>query len=136
MKVFLDTNVIFSAILFPNSMPDLAFQKALTYPYTAVTSDYCLEELQRKFLKKFPEKENALNAFFTTLIFSIQIVKTSNRYIEKEAAIRDKKDRPVLRAAIECGADILITGDKDFLESTIKKPQIITAIEFYNNFNY
>ncbi len=27
MKVFLDTNILFSAILFPNSIPDKALQK-------------------------------------------------------------------------------------------------------------
>ena len=44
--------------------------------------------------------------------------------------LRDIKDKPVLRAAIESGADILITGDKDFLESGIEHPQILTSTEF------
>ena len=45
MFVFLDTNILFSAILFPGSTPDKALQKALSYPYKAVTCDYVLEEL-------------------------------------------------------------------------------------------
>lgn len=52
MRVFLDTNIIFSAILFPNSIPDKAFQKALSFPNVAITCDYVLEELQ-------------INVFFT-----------------------------------------------------------------------
>ena len=43
MRVFLDTNIIFSAILFPGSVPDKALQKALQPPYIVVTSDYVLD---------------------------------------------------------------------------------------------
>ncbi len=41
-------------------------------------------------------------------------------------------DRPILRAAIESKADVLLTGDKDFLESGLKNPVIITPAEFLN----
>lgn len=39
-------------------------------------------------------------------------------------------DRPILRAAIEAKADVLLTGDKDFLESGVKNPKIMTPAEF------
>ena len=38
--------------------------------------------------------------------------------------------RPVLSAAIEAKADILLTGDKDYLESGVKRPRIMTPAEF------
>lgn len=44
--------------------------------------------------------------------------------------IRDVSDRPILRAAIRAGADVLLTGDKDFLESGLKNPAIMTPTEF------
>ena len=44
--------------------------------------------------------------------------------------IRDADNRPILRAAIEAGADILLTGDKDFLESSVTKPRIMTVAQF------
>ncbi|MBA1336778.1 MAG: Protein of unknown function DUF132 [Firmicutes bacterium] len=53
---------------------------------------------------------------------------------EKENAIRDTNDRPILRAALAANIDILITGDKDFLESGINNPKIVTAAEFINDF--
>lgn len=56
MRVFLDTNIIFSAILFPGSVPDKALQKALCSPYEAVTCDYVLDELRRNVLKKIPKQ--------------------------------------------------------------------------------
>ena len=49
-----------------------------------------------------------------------------------ETQIRDVNDRPILRAAIEAKADVLLTGDKDFLESGVKKPAIMTPAEFLN----
>lgn len=50
--------------------------------------------------------------------------------IENEQKIRDVKDRPILRAAINADVDILLTGDKDFLEADIEKPRTMTAAEF------
>ena len=47
-----------------------------------------------------------------------------------EAKIRDVNDRPILRAAIEAHADILLTGDKDFLEAGLDNPLILTPAEF------
>ena len=39
-------------------------------------------------------------------------------------------NRPILRAALHAKADILLTGDKDFLESGIDTPKIMTAADF------
>lgn len=123
---------MFSAILFPGSMPDLAFRKALSSPYVAITSDYCLAELKDTFIKKFPKKEDALNAFLASLIFSIQIVQTKSYEFSVEKEIRDEKDRPVLRAAIDSESEYLLTGDKDFLEANIINPKIISSVDFYS----
>jgi predicted nucleic acid-binding protein len=47
-----------------------------------------------------------------------------------ESEIRDVKDRPILRAARKAGVDILVTGDKDFTESSVTQPEIMTATRF------
>lgn len=44
--------------------------------------------------------------------------------------LRDPKDMPILQAAISAKADYLLTGDKDFLESNIKKPMCISPTDF------
>ena len=49
-----------------------------------------------------------------------------------ETQIRDVNDCPILRAAIEAKADVLLTGDKDFLESGVKNPAVMTPAEFLN----
>jgi len=50
--------------------------------------------------------------------------------MSEEQKIRDLKDRPILRAARNAGADLLLTGDRDFLESDITSPRIISAADF------
>ena len=47
-----------------------------------------------------------------------------------EKHIRDVKDCPILRAAIDAKADILLTSDKDFLVSRVITPKIMTPSEF------
>ena len=42
-------------------------------------------------------------------------------------------DRPILRAAIYANADILLTGDKDFLCLDMKHPKCMTAAQFLDN---
>ena len=60
----------------------------------------------------------------------LEVVSTPAVVLPDEALIRDASDRPILRSAIREKADILITGDKDFLESKVTKPRIMTAAEF------
>ena len=55
MKVLIDTNVIISAVLFPESMAAKAFHKALFPPYEPLVSDYILGELYRKFEERFSD---------------------------------------------------------------------------------
>ena len=40
--------------------------------------------------------------------------------------LRDPKDVPVLSDAIQYEVDVLVTGDKDFLEADIKRPIILS----------
>lgn len=47
MLVLIDTNVLISAALFPDSIPALAFMKAVTPPHKAVVCDYSLDEMRR-----------------------------------------------------------------------------------------
>lgn len=48
--------------------------------------------------------------------------------------IRDMKDYPVLYTAIIENVDVLVTGDKDFKEVDIEKPDILTPLEFIVRF--
>ncbi len=66
---------------------------------------------------------------FNALAF-ITLVPTPEEVIGMENQIRDSKDRPILRAALNEGVQLFLTGDKDFLESTVKDPRIISVPDF------
>ena len=46
MKVFIDSNVLFSAALFPGSTPARALYKALTEPNDAIVCEINIDELK------------------------------------------------------------------------------------------
>lgn len=130
MRVMIDTNIFISAALFPNGKAAAALKKALLPPYQPLTCDYVVEELHRKFREKFPNKVTELEAFLYTSLPIIHVFPTPDEVIEAENKIRDPKDRPILRAALSSNTDLFLTGNKDFLESSVKDPRIISVAEF------
>lgn len=130
MKIMLDTNIIISAALFPHGKTAQAFYKALSGAYELVMCDYIVDELHRKFREKFLERLTELEAFLFNALQYIHLVPTPENESEAENLIRDLKDRPILRAAICAHVDLLLTGDKDFLESSVVTPHIIGVPEF------
>lgn len=130
MRVMLNTNIIISAALFPNGRTAQAFNKALVPPYQPIVCDYVIDELQRKFREKFPQRTTELESFLFKALAHIKLVSTPEDELEVEAKIRDPKDRPILRAALNAHADLFLTGDKDFLESSVTDPRIISVPEF------
>ena len=132
MKVLIDTNILISAALSNNGLPYQAFVKAVSYPNHGVICEQNIDEMRRIFNRKFPAKIQALESFLSLALLTLEIVTTPIEEQEIESKIRDINDRPILRAAISAGADILLTGDKDFIESGILNPKVMTAMEFVN----
>ena len=132
MRVLIDTNVLISAALSANGTPYRAYVKAASYPNHGLICEQNVDELKRIFNKKFPHKLAALDKFLSIALLTLELVPTPTEESVAEAQIRDLNDRPILRAAIKAKADVLLTGDKDFLESGIKNPAIMTPAEFLN----
>ncbi len=132
MKCIIDTNVLISASLWSESVPAKAYFKAITPPHIGVVCDYSIDELHRVYNRKFASKLHVLDSFLLLLLRSVQVIETppEESAVESEAAIRDADDRPVLRAAVKSNVDVLITGDKDFLESGLTHPKIMSPAEF------
>lgn len=132
MRVLIDTNVLISAALSPNGAPFQAYVKAASYPNHGMICEQNVDEMKRIFNKKFPTRLNALDRFLSVALLTLELVPVPTDEDDAEAQIRDVKDRPILRAAIHAKADVLLTGDKDFLESGLKEPKILTPAEFLN----
>ena len=130
MKVMIDTNIFISAALTPSGNAAKAFVKAMLPPYEPIVCDYIVDELHRKFREKFPKHTTELEAFLYHALQVIRTVPTPEEELSEEGKVRDLKDRPILRAARAAHANMLLTGDLDFLESGITDPEIISASDF------
>lgn len=130
MKVLIDTNILISAALSNSGTPFQAYLKAVTYPNHGIICEQNIDEMRRIFNRKFPKKICAFEQFLSLALLTLEIVPIPEIETLDEQKIRDKKDRSILRAALFAGADILLTGDKDFLESNIKHPIILSPAEF------
>lgn len=133
MRVFVDANVVISAILFPKGKVAFVFSHLLE-KHTVIISSYTKYECREVFEKKFPSKTDLINDFFEGISF--EEFKSPETYNEaKYPKIRDVKDLPVLVSAILSDSDILITGDKDFENVKIDKPLIFTPSKYFDLIN-
>ena len=130
MKIFIDTNVLISSTVWPNSISAKAFIKASSPPNIGMICQQNIDEMMNTFFDKFRNRIYLLNSFLSDTLPVLMFVPIPPEIHVSEGHIRDIKDRPILRAAISAGADILLTGDKDFLESGITNPRIMNASEF------
>ena len=125
MRILIDTNILFSALLFPHSKP----AKVLLHVaenHEIVLCDRNIKELrdilQRKAPQFLPDAEVLLAELSYELIPAVD---------HAEKLIRDAKDQPILNAAIVYDVDIILTGDKDFLSLNMDRPVCMTAAAFY-----
>lgn len=129
MRVFVDANIVISAILFPNGKVASVFSHLLE-KHTVIISSYTKEECIEVFQKKFPTKLEQIDIFFNGINF--EEFKSPAHFDEKKyPKIRDIKDLPVLVSAILSDADVLITGDKDFEDVKIDKPLIFSPANYF-----
>ena len=132
MRILIDTNVLISAALSANGTPFQAYIKATSYPNHGLICEQNVDEMKRIFKKKFPQRLESLNKFLSIALLTLELVPIPTDENLSELQIRDVNDRPILRAAINAKADILLTGDKDFLESGLENPVIMTPVGFLN----
>ena len=132
MRVMLDTNVLISAIVLKSKLMNEMLEIIINN-YKLVLSSYVINELKQVIARKFKGKSENLDEFLTALPY--EFVYTPD-VIDKELfEIRDEMDYPVLYTAIIEDVDILITGDKDFAEVEVEKPEILSPAEFIANYS-
>lgn len=124
MRILIDTNVLFSALLFPHSKPAQALLYAVDH-HEIVLCDRNIAELRdilkRKAPKYLPDAEVLIAELPYELIPAVD---------HAEKLIRDAKDQPILNAAIVADVDVILTGDKDFLSLEMEHPRCLTVAQF------
>lgn len=133
MRIMLDTNILISAFVFRSKIMNEVIETILM-EHKLVLSSFVVDELKRVVSRKFQSKSIVLDEFLTAIPY--ELVYTPEIMDENLFEIRDKMDYPVLYTAIIEDVDILVTGDKDFLDVEIEKPDILTPaqfVEIYSN---
>lgn len=127
MRILVDTNILFSALLFPRSKPARALLYIADNHYIVLCERNIAELrdiLKRKAPKFLPDAEVLLAEMSYELIPAVEHV---------ERLIRDANDQPILNAAITSNVDIILTGDKDFLSLETEHPKCMTVSQFFES---
>lgn len=126
-----DTNVLISLLVFSgkkmNQMMECIFME-----HQLVLSSYIVEELKDVVRRKFPNKVAIADTLLAKMNY--EYVYTPDILDETLFEIRDVKDYPVLYTAILEDVDILVTGDSDFSDVDVDKPEILTPTEFVERY--
>ena len=128
MKILVDSNVIISALLWPNSSPANALVLVIQ-EHELYLCDQILNELNDVVKRKAPHALSALSKFIDDLDY-IRVPEADLGSV----SIRDIKDQPILNASIAADVDVIITGDKHFLELEIDKPDIVNPSSFLQRY--
>lgn len=120
MKIMLDTNVLISAFVFGGNAGKL-LKRLILSEHELYISDYVDQEFKAKLEQKWPVKAQKVYQLFHTMKFKFCISTD-----EKLGTLRDEKDIPVLSDALFHEVDLILTGDKDFLEANLSNPLIFS----------
>ena len=132
MRIMIDTNVLISMIFFPSKQMN-ELKKIICEQHSIVLCSYVVDELlkvtERKFSSKAKDMDNFLKSLPFYMVYTPKFIDVNNFPM-----IRDDMDTPILATAILEDVDILITGDKDFSNIEMERPEILTPAEFSEHY--
>ena len=110
MRIFLDANILFSAAHRTESPMRAFFRLAEAGICELLASPFALDEARRNIARKYPAK----TADLEQLIVQIAICREASAEEVRWARSTElpEKDAPILAAAAQAKADILVTGDR------------------------
>ena len=97
-----------------------------------VLSSYVVQELKDVVRRKFASKVGVVDTLLAKMNY--EYVYTPDMLDATLFVIRDVKDYPVLYTAILEDVDILVTGDSDFGDVDVDKPEIFKPAEFVERY--
>jgi uncharacterized protein len=131
VKVVLDTNVLVSGLMLPDSVPGRIVAAWRGAQFGLAMSEPLLDEIGRvlSYLKiqgRLRWGRDEVARFLLLLRFKADVVDIAG---EKASVPRDPGDDPVLATLLAAGADCLVSGDSDLLALRDRFP-IQTPAEF------
>lgn len=131
MRIMVDTNVLISLLVLSSKKMN-RMMECIFMDHQLVLSSYIVEELKDVVRRKFAGKVGAVDTLLAKMNY--EYVYTPDILDETLFEIRDVKDYPVLYTAMLEDVDILVTGDNDFRDVDVEKPEILTPAEFVDRY--
>lgn len=126
MKVFLDTNVLASALTTRGLCAEL-FEVVLQ-SHELLISDHVLQELERILPGKLGQSESITEGFVSLLRSEALLITDKH----PAPSLPDADDEPILASALAGHADIFVTGDKALVElKSIEQIPIVSPRRFW-----
>lgn len=131
MRVVLDTNILVSGLILPDSIPGRIIAAWSEAEFDVVSSHGQLAEIGRvlaypKIRRILGWDEQRIERFVRRLYVRVEVVEPDSAAMETP---RDPDDAPILGALVAGDADFLVTGDRDLLALRDRYP-IETPAEF------
>lgn len=131
-RIFIETNVLISAVIQPNSISRRCINFILDHHYALICS-YTIDEVFRIVGERFPEGQIVWDHLLSGMDF--ELIYTPKHIDFPIPPIRDKDDEPILASAVLAQPDIVLTGDKDFHTTEIKEHfAVYTPADFLRDF--
>lgn len=126
MRVMIDTNVIVLAVYNPKSKP-ASVLRHVCEKHDFVLCDYIIAECYDVIMRKFPQHTTAFDNLLTTLRYELVAAPRSG------LDMSDPKDSPILNAALTAEVDIIVSGDRHFLEIDMERPRVLSPAEYFDS---
>lgn len=110
MRLFLDANVLFSAAHNPRGRAKNLFVLAQEGSCVLLTSPHAVTEARRNIQLKYPAKSLALEALIRELSVEVEATSENVAWALEQGLVL--KDVPILAAAVQAQAALLVTGDR------------------------
>jgi len=128
VKVFLDTNVLVSAVATRGLCAEVLY--VVLAEHDLILGERVLGELRKVLRQKIGLEARAIEDVETFLRRQGHVVRSMRA---PSLRVRDVDDSYVLAEAIEADVDVIVTGDRDVLEVAAKAPvPIVTPRGFWN----
>ena len=126
MRILIDTNVLVSAFVFggkAGALMNMLFESS----HELLVSDYVDAEFKAILEMKWKEKAEKVYLLYHKLPFVF-----CGSSPKQMGNLRDAKDIPVLSDALFHQADMILSGDKDFIEAEIERPLVFSPSMLYD----
>jgi putative PIN family toxin of toxin-antitoxin system len=113
-RIVIDTNVLISGMLIATSTPRRAIERALSQAQLVATTE-TVSELLRKLMSPTFDRyvsRQRRQTLAQQMTAAIELVTV----LQPVRACRDPKDDRFLEAAVNGGANVIVTGDRDLLQ--------------------